>query len=189
MDWRMSASLPGPFTGLEAVGHPRNRADRTMPGKDTVLRAPSTVKQPNSPINRGANQQRRYARRGDGMGKWHKSSYDDEALVEAIARGDEPCSQIAARLGMDRHCVAQIARGEARHDLWPRIRAARREVVKRGRVRGRALAERAVARLAKIIAPGSSAPPCVQCEASLDILQLAAGDRDRPRRRWRGCRR
>ncbi len=124
-----------------------------------------------------------------GMGKWHKSSYDDEALVEAIARGDEPCSQIATRLGMDRHYVAQIARGEARQDLWPRIRAARREVVKRDRVRGRALAERAVAKLAKIIVPGSSAPPCVQCEAALDILHLAGGDRDRPRRRWRGCRR
>lgn len=123
------------------------------------------------------------------MGKWHKSTYDDEALVEAIARGDEPCSRIAARLGLNRHYVAQIARGHARHDLWPKIRSARRKVVERDRLRGRALAERAVARLAGMIAPGSSAPVDVQCQAALDILHLAAGDGNAAGRRWRGHRR
>ena len=123
------------------------------------------------------------------MGKWHSSTYDDDALVEAIARGDQACPQIAAELGMDRHYVAEIARGRVRHDLWPRIRAARRTVIEQDRGRGAVLAEHAVVRLVKIIAPESPAPLDVQCQAALDILHLAAGDRDPARRRWRGYRR
>jgi len=53
-----------------------------------------------------------------------KKQYDEQVLVDLLARGDLSYAKIAEELGVSTTLVAKIARGEARADLQPRIRAA-----------------------------------------------------------------
>ena len=53
-----------------------------------------------------------------------KKQYDDDLLVELIARGDMPRAKIARRVGLSRGSVQRIAAGLVRPELQPRIAAA-----------------------------------------------------------------
>jgi len=53
----------------------------------------------------------------------HKD-YDDELMVELIARGDQTNESIARELGTNRETVRRIASGQLRPELQPRIAAA-----------------------------------------------------------------
>ena len=57
-----------------------------------------------------------------------RKSYDDQALVRAIAEGNKSYAQIARELGLNHQYVWAIARGMYRPELQERIRQARREV-------------------------------------------------------------
>ncbi|MCE5256401.1 MAG: hypothetical protein LLF89_06080, partial [Spirochaetaceae bacterium] len=54
-----------------------------------------------------------------------KKAYDDELLIEMIARGDVPQWEIAQTVGLNRRLVQRIIKGDARKELQPRIEAAR----------------------------------------------------------------
>ena len=54
-----------------------------------------------------------------------KKEYDDDLLVELIARGDVSYGQIAERVGLHRMTVGMIARGKSRPDLWEKINTRR----------------------------------------------------------------
>jgi transcriptional regulator with XRE-family HTH domain len=53
-------------------------------------------------------------------------TYDEDALVEALGRGEETHAEIGRRLGLARATVEAISRGVRRADLQPRIRYLRR---------------------------------------------------------------
>ena len=53
-----------------------------------------------------------------------KKQYDDDLLVELIARGDTSRAKIARRVGLSRGSVQRIAAGLVRPELQPRIAAA-----------------------------------------------------------------
>ena len=57
-----------------------------------------------------------------------RKDYDD-ALIMAIARGDKTYAQIARELGLSESTVVQVAGGERRPDLQPRIQAVRQGFV------------------------------------------------------------
>jgi len=65
-----------------------------------------------------------------------RCEYDDQLLVELIARGEANCKQIADQVGISREMVSSIARGKRRRDLQKRIAMAienhRRETNKLG---------------------------------------------------------
>ena len=50
-----------------------------------------------------------------------KKDYDDDLLVDLIARGEMSYGEIAERIGLARQMVGEIARGENRPDLQDRI--------------------------------------------------------------------
>ena len=52
-----------------------------------------------------------------------KKEYDDDLLVELIARGNLSQTRIAERVGLCPRMIGKIARGESRRDLQPRIGA------------------------------------------------------------------
>ncbi|GAH84277.1 unnamed protein product, partial [marine sediment metagenome] len=54
---------------------------------------------------------------------YRNKEYDDELLVELIARGNLSYCRIAERVGLSPGMVGKIARGESRLDLRPRIAA------------------------------------------------------------------
>ena len=53
-----------------------------------------------------------------------KKRYDEQTLVDLLAKGELSYAKIAEQLDISATLVAKIARGEARADLQPRIRAA-----------------------------------------------------------------
>jgi len=53
-----------------------------------------------------------------------RKEYDDDLLVKLLARNDRSYARIAADVGISKSHVALLARGRARRDLHPRIRAA-----------------------------------------------------------------
>ena len=55
-----------------------------------------------------------------------KKDYDDDLLVELIARGEMTYGEIAGRIGLQRSTVGMIARGESRPDLQEEINTAMR---------------------------------------------------------------
>jgi len=57
-----------------------------------------------------------------------KKEYDDDLLVELIARGDMSRARIAERVGLSPSMVGKIAEGESRRDLRPRIAAMNRGI-------------------------------------------------------------
>jgi len=71
-----------------------------------------------------------------------KKKYDEDLLVELIARGEMSCAEIGQRIGLARSMVAKIARGESRADLQDRINTRMRSCLadrrrRRSRYRGR----------------------------------------------------
>ena len=62
--------------------------------------------------------------------------YDDDALVEMIARGNLTQVQIARAMGLSRAYVGKIVRGERRRRLQRRIKAAREGKVDHARRMG-----------------------------------------------------
>ena len=55
--------------------------------------------------------------------------YDDDLLVELIARGELSLNEIAGRLGISHTTVSRIVRGKARADLQPKIHTAMQQSV------------------------------------------------------------
>jgi len=55
-----------------------------------------------------------------------RKEYDDDLVVDLIARGETSYAEIAGRVGLDRATVGMIARGESRPDLQERINTAMR---------------------------------------------------------------
>ena len=53
-----------------------------------------------------------------------RKNYDDDLLVELIARNDRSYARIEADVGVSRFCARDIIKGRYRRDLHPRIRAA-----------------------------------------------------------------
>ena len=54
-----------------------------------------------------------------------RKNYDDDLLVELIARDDQSLDAISRRVGLSTAHICRIAKGSSRKDLWPRIEAAR----------------------------------------------------------------
>ena len=64
-----------------------------------------------------------------------QKDYDDDLLVELIARGDLTSKQIAQRVGISQGFVTDISYGRRRGDLQPRINAATRSYVRQAKRR------------------------------------------------------
>ena len=64
-----------------------------------------------------------------------RKDYDDDLLVELIARGDSTKKQIAKRVGISHALVSDISSGRRRGDLQPRINVATRSYVREARRR------------------------------------------------------
>lgn len=62
----------------------------------------------------------------------HKA-YDDDLLVELIARGDMSCRAIAEQVGLGKQMISRVARGERRPELQSRIQAVVDEYHRRAR--------------------------------------------------------
>ncbi|MCE5277439.1 MAG: hypothetical protein ABFD92_14290 [Planctomycetaceae bacterium] len=54
-----------------------------------------------------------------------RKAYDDDLLIEIIARGDVPQREIVQTIGISARMVRSIIKGDSRKDLQPRIEAAR----------------------------------------------------------------
>ncbi len=74
-------------------------------------------------------------------------TYNDNQLVQLLARGELSDRQIAERLGLSPSQVGRIARGEKRPELQPRILAAMRETLKAAWKNGGRLDELGTGRL------------------------------------------
>lgn len=84
-------------------------------------------------------------------GNRRKGHYDDEMLVQLVARGTVSNAEIARRLGINKRAVSMIVRGAARPDLQPRINAAVRAYLKE--------AQRLAVRQARRDARAAAEPP------------------------------
>lgn len=73
-------------------------------------------------------------------------TYEDDVLVERLARGDGTQAEIAEALGLSEAYVGKVARGERRPELWRRIGMIREAMVVEARALGarhaRALVDR-----------------------------------------------
>ena len=54
-----------------------------------------------------------------------KKDYDEDLLVELIARGEMSYGEMAERIGLHRVTIGMIARGKSRPDLWDKINTRR----------------------------------------------------------------
>jgi len=108
------------------------------------------------------------------MGKWHRSTYDDDCLVDEIAKGELSYAQIAEQTGLSKDHVGRIARGEFRPELYERILSARRAFLERARDLCIRLAWPAMRRLGTLIA-SPDVPAEVQRRAAMDILSMPLG--------------
>ena len=105
-----------------------------------------------------------------------QGDYDDDALVLMIAKGDRTYAQIAEKIGLAEVTVGQIARGERRPELQPKIKAAVQGFIDEARRLTAKYARSAVARLGLIIAKESKADDDVKRKASVDLLKFSLGD-------------
>ena len=116
-----------------------------------------------------------------------RKSYDDEALVRAIAEGNKSYAQIGREMGLTRQQVWAVARGIYRPELQERIQQARQEVDAARLALARALADRlagpAVRRLGAMIRGGDGVKLDSQIKAAVDVLKLMFGDPKKARRR------
>ncbi|MHC4716061.1 MAG: hypothetical protein ACYS5V_03770 [Planctomycetota bacterium] len=110
------------------------------------------------------------------MAKGKVKTYDDEQLVQAIARGDRTYEQIGEALGLSADHVRKIAQGQRRPALQPRIDAAVQGCLDQARRLGARMAVAAMTRLGRIIAGDTDRPAAVlevQRKAALDVLRIA----------------
>ena len=94
-----------------------------------------------------------------------RAVYDDDELVADLTGASLTHWQIAAKHGISKSLVDQIALGDRRPELHRRIAAAAEARVDRSRRLGGRLAVSAMARLGAIIADGSGASPEIQRKA------------------------
>ncbi|MHC4716726.1 MAG: hypothetical protein ACYS5V_07140 [Planctomycetota bacterium] len=102
-------------------------------------------------------------------------NYDDDYLVDEIAKGELSYARIGDQTGLSKDHVGRIARGEFRPELHERIQVARRAYVERARDLCARLAWPAVQRLGALIA-SSEVPAEVQRRAAMDVLSMPLGD-------------
>lgn len=114
------------------------------------------------------------------MRRGKQKTYDDDALVLAIARGDKSYIQIAKEFGLSNQMVSAVARGICRPELLPRIQELERAFRDQARRLAMRMATGAIARLGKLIHPDLEPTPEVQRKAAVDILKYALGDPSRP---------
>jgi len=107
------------------------------------------------------------------------AQYDDNLLVELIARGDMTYEQIGREVGLSASCVGRVARGESRPELQPRIDAVTKAYAESARRLGRRLAHEAMTTLANLMNDPKQ-PAQVRRACALDILNHALGDPSRP---------
>ena len=85
--------------------HRRRRRWARHPGRNAERAVADALKKPRAPFR--------------------KKTYDENLLVDLIARNDLTTGQVARRVGLSASMVAKIARGTNRPDLQPRIDKAR----------------------------------------------------------------
>jgi transcriptional regulator with XRE-family HTH domain len=104
-----------------------------------------------------------------------RKQYDDDALVEALVRGEKTQAEIARDLGLHPNMVNFINTGRCRPDLQPRLQAARRAIrLEAGLLLGE-LIPRAMGVLAEIVANRRPATANQQRLAAVDIIRFMVG--------------
>ena len=109
-----------------------------------------------------------------------KSTYNDDALCEDIARGELTNAQIAAKHGLSEVMVGQVGRGERRPELQETINAIEEGMLAQARRLGSRLAGVAMGRLGQLVAQNSDAGDETKRKAAVDIIKFACGDPSAP---------
>ena len=107
--------------------------------------------------------------------------FDEDLLVELIAKGEHTYTQIAKKLGLSTNSsfVGQVARGTSRKDLHERIEAMSLGFVDQAKKLGSQAAAMAMATLVEL-AHDKNIRTESRRKAAMDLLAYAAGDPHKP---------